>query len=113
MAVTITFDDWVDGLAEEDGSKLPQTTQAVLRRWYDAAVRMVDDYAPSAPAVIADRAMLMIGSYWSWEPGHPATQRQHFVGFMERWTDAKMSGNPLRYSGAMATLTRYKRRRAL
>ena len=115
MAVKLSFSAWLEALSEEQeaGNAIAQTTRDVLRRWFDSARLMVDSYAPAAPAAIADRACLMIGSYWASEPGYTGTQRVHHVGFSERWTDASRAGNALRYSGAMALLSPYKRRRAL
>ena len=55
----------------------------------------------------------MIADYWLSAPTYTGTQRTAIIEHFDSWVDARKAGNAFRFSGAMAALTHYRRRRAL
>ena len=113
MAVTLTLDDlraYVESGPTEDGTT---ADAAYLPGWLSAAALMVERYAPRAPDVLHNRAAQMVIGYWWASHDNPAVIRDHHVEFSDVWTDPKRAADALRFSGAMALLSPYRRRRAL
>ena len=76
----------------EDGSDLSSAQEAVLDRVRGVATRLAESYAPDAPDVVQDEAVVRLASYlYDAQPG--ASQR--FT-------------NPFADSGAQALLARYR-----
>lgn len=114
MAVTLTLDDlraYVESGPTEDGTTADAA--AYLPGWLSAAALMVERYAPRAPDALHNRAAQMVIGYWWASHDNPAVIRDHHVEFSDVWTDPKRAADALRYSGAMALLSPYRRRRAL
>ena len=114
MAVTLTLADiqaYLSTIAEAQG-RAP-ADDAYLARWLASATEIIQTYAPLAPETIQNRACEMVIDYWSASPAVAAQQRQMVLDDYDTWFSAEKLGNALRYSGAMAALTRYVRRRAL
>lgn len=112
MAVTLTLDElraYIETGPTEDGG----AHEAFLAGWLASATIIVERYAPSAPDTIHDRAVQMVVGYWWASHDNPAVIRDHHVEFTDTWVDPKRSANALRFSGAMALLSPYRRRRAL
>ena len=107
MAITITEADAraiLDDVDNSPGDYFPQA--------FAAAVAAVRQYCDDAPAEITDLAVIQVTGYWVSMPhDNPATARE-LDGDRDVWSDTKRNANALRYSGAMALLTRFKRRRA-
>ena len=79
--------------------------------FFDAAKTAVERYAPSAPAEISNRAVLMLIEYWDWVQVPPMKYER--TGDQASILDTKLTTNGLRHSGAMALLSPFKKRRAL
>ena len=78
-----------------------------------AAIEAVKRYCPVAPNEIHNQAVIMTTGYWISAPhDNPATSRE-LDGDRDIWSDTKRTANALRFSGAMALLSPFKRRRAL
>ena len=107
MAITITearAREVLDDVDNSPGDYFPEA--------FAAAVAAVADYTPTAPDEIHNLAVIQVTGYWLSMPhDNPATARE-LDGDRDIWSDTKRNANALRYSGAMALLTRFKRRRA-
>lgn len=91
-------------LADETGAELSRATRVLA-----VAARLVGDYAPQAPAEVANEAVVRFGGYLL--ASDYGTVRSEGLG--PQSVEYQMNHAPaFRNSGAMALLTRYKRRRA-
>ena len=92
MPATITVDQVAQAIRLRAGAtNLPTDIRDILERLLEVAVEMVSDYAPAAPIVMQDEAVVLLCGYlYDVEPGAPPP------------------GNPLRKSGAMGMLARYR-----
>ena len=100
MAVTIS----AAALAAELG-----ITDARATRLLSVATALVLEYAPAAPDALQDEAVIRCAGWLDEQPG--AAIRSERTGDIE--TSYATSGmSALRHSGAMALLTRSKKRRA-
>ena len=108
MAVTITLAESRQILGDVDNSIGDFFPQA-----FNAAVAAVRHYCPTAPDEISDMAVLQVIGYWISMPhDNPSTMRE-LDGDRDIWSDTKRTANALRFSGATALLSPFKRRRAL
>ena len=107
MAVTLTIETAKEILGDADNSPGDYMPSA-----FAAAVAAVERYTPTAPDAIHNQAVLMTVGYWVSMPhDNPATLRE-LDGDRDIWSDTKRTANALRFSGAMALLSPFKRRRA-
>ena len=108
MAITLTIDqarEILDDVDNTPGDYFPSA--------FEAAKAAILHYCPVSPDHIHDQALLLMVGYWVSQPhDNPATLRE-MDGDRDVWADTKRNANALRFSGAMALLTRFKRRRAL
>lgn len=79
------------------------------QRIHAAAVQMVTDYAPDAPTEIVNEAIVRLGGYLA--QSDFGTIRSETLG-PQSFEFVTNHAAMFRNSGAMALLTRYKRRRA-
>ena len=108
MAITLTIERAREVLGDVDNSPGDYMPQA-----FAAGVEAVRHYCPVAPDAIHNQAVLMVVGYWVSMPhDNPGTLRE-LDGDRDIWSDTKRNANALRYSGGMALLTFWKRRRAL
>ena len=108
MAITLTIDQAREILGDADNSAGDFFPQA-----FNAAVAAVRHYCPTAPDEISDMAVLQVIGYWISMPhDNPSTMRE-LDGDRDIWQDTKRSYSALRFSGATALLSPFKRRRAL
>ena len=108
MAITLTLDRAREILGDADNSAGDFFPQA-----FNAAVAAVRHYCDVAPAEITDMAVLQVTGYFVSQPhDNPSTMRE-LDGDRDIWSDTKRSSNALRFAGAMALLSPFKRRRAL
>ena len=100
MAVKITAAGFAAAL------KTTQTT--ITDRIYEASKVMVEDYAPAAPSVLQDEALIRFGSYWL--TASPGATREEEIG-PQRVEHVTNHGPAFRNCGAAAILSRWKIRR--
>ena len=101
MAMTLTAAELAEALGAD---------QALADRLLPVAAAIVEDYAPDAPAALANEAVLRFAGYLA-NTYHYGAVRSHGIGplSVEYVTNR---GAMFRNSGAAALLTRHKRRRA-
>ena len=104
MAVTITLQQAIELSSATDPA-------ALYPGFFDAAVALVERYAPAAPASIANRAVLAVVEFLDWT--QVPTLKFERTGDQSTIWDTKLTTNALRGSGAMAMLSPWKVRRAL
>ena len=92
MAITVTVAELMGALRM--GSSTFETTEAT--RLLATASELVVNFAPMAPDVVANEAVIRCAGYL----------------FDQPYGGSKMVQNPLRMSGASAILARYRRLRA-
>ena len=110
MAVTITLDELRAYI--ETGANDSEANAEYLPGWFEAARVIVERYAPRAPDALLNRAVQMIVGYWVGSSDNTAVTRDMLVEHADIWVDSRRAGNALRFSGAMALLSPFKRRRA-
>ena len=100
MAVTITASELASALGVDAGT---------ATRLLEVATELVERYAPLAPGVVQDEAVVRTSSWLHQAPA--AGQISESVGDLStRWSASSMSA--LRHSSAMSLLSPWKRRRA-
>ena len=108
MTITVDLDTVKAVLADVEHCDADYTPYA-----FEAAKAAVLRYCPTAPDEVHDHAVIQVTGYWVSMPhDNPATLRE-LDGDRDIWSDTKRTANALRFSGAMALLSPYKRRRAL
>ena len=107
MAIVLTLDRAREILGDADNSIGDYFPTA-----FAAAVAAVEQYCPVAPDAIHTQSVLMVVGYWISQPhDNPSTTRE-LDGDRDIWSDTRRTANALRWSGAQALLTRFKKRRA-
>ena len=110
MAVTLSVEDLRGYI--ETGANDAEAGADYVPGWYEAGKAIVERYAPNAPDALHDRALQMVCGYWVGSHDMTAITRDMLIEFQDVWIDSKRAGNALRFSGAMAMLSPWKRRRA-
>ena len=114
MAVTLTVEDLRARASDRRGADvLVFENMDTVSLWYESAKAEVETYAPSAPETLQNLGTLMMFDYWCVMDWPAPLVDQMDGGTQRHLFSAPRMGNALRYSGAMALLSKYKVRRAL